>query len=324
MSLGEWLNGVILEQAAEVGVRAPGHDDEDDETYAGELASVHERLDDLTRRIGQFTRTAEKVTRRPREEPRSEAKPDRIAELIERLDRRMEQFVAQAARPAPAPTPQTVLPLTQQAPAAPLYPPHAYYPPQWQHAQPGIGEADVRPRRQGLFGTRLGDALRTLDRRWDWLSVHGRAPQADVLNEKLAVRIEPQPQVLARHLRTPGDSGTSTQGGRLPPRPIETESLRIRKTCAPCSSEYVSLARSRLSRVSRGSTARALGAIAGAGLGIARGVGGAATGLLVAALFVVLVAVRRPAPTTLRTIRVVGVPVYSAAAGIASVETIPI
>ena len=66
MSLGEWLNGVILEQAAEVGVRAPGHDDKDDATYAGELASVHERLDDLTRRIGQFTRTAEKVTRRPR------------------------------------------------------------------------------------------------------------------------------------------------------------------------------------------------------------------------------------------------------------------
>jgi localization factor PodJL len=154
MSLGEWLNGVILEQAAEVGVRAPGHDDEDDETYAGELASVHERLDDLTRRIGQFTRTAEKVTRRPREEPRSEAKPDRIAELIERLDRRMEQFVAQAARPAPAPTPQTVLPLTQQAPAAPLYPPHAYYPPQWQHAQPPVMPAPplqpsiipVRPR----------------------------------------------------------------------------------------------------------------------------------------------------------------------------------
>ena len=154
MSLGEWLNGVILEQAAEVGVRAPGHDDEGDKTYAGELASVHERFDDLTRRIGQFTRTAEKVTCRPREEPRSDAKSDRMAELIERLDRRMEQFVAQAARPAPAPTPQTVLPLTQQAPAAPLYPPHAYYPPQWQHAQPPVMPAPplqpsiipVRPR----------------------------------------------------------------------------------------------------------------------------------------------------------------------------------
>ena len=62
--------------------------------------------------------------------------------------------MAQAARPAPAPTPQTVLPLTQQAPAAPLYPPHAYYPPQWQHAQPPVMPAPplqpsiipVRPR----------------------------------------------------------------------------------------------------------------------------------------------------------------------------------
>jgi localization factor PodJL len=136
MSLGEWLNGVILEQAAEAGVRAPGHDDEDDDTYAGELASVHERLDDLTRRIGQFTRTAEKATRRPREEPRSETKPDRMAELIERLDRRMEQFVARAAQPAPV-----------------AHPP-SYYPPQWQAAQPPVMPAPplqpsiipVRPR----------------------------------------------------------------------------------------------------------------------------------------------------------------------------------
>src|SRR5947209_13050700 len=163
MSLGDWLNTVILEQAAEAGVRAPGHEDDDDEAYASELAGVHERLDDLTRRIGQFTRVAEKASRRPPEEPRSEAKPDRMAELIERLDRRMEQFVAQAARPAPpaqprpamaqpAPAPQPIPPQAHMAPA-PAYP-HPYYPPQWQHAQPPVMPAPplqpsiipVRPR----------------------------------------------------------------------------------------------------------------------------------------------------------------------------------
>src|SRR3954470_5897092 len=69
MSLGEWLNTVILEQAAEAGVRAPGHEDDDDGDYADELAGVHDRLDDLTRRIAQFSKGAERPgKRRNREE----------------------------------------------------------------------------------------------------------------------------------------------------------------------------------------------------------------------------------------------------------------
>jgi localization factor PodJL len=154
MSLGDWLNTVILEQAAEAGVRAPGHEEDDEEAYASELAGVHERLDDLTRRIGHFTQAAEKASRRPPVEARSEAKPDRMAELIERLDRRMEQFVAQAARPAPAPQPLPVPPPAHMAmPAAPAYS-QPFLPPQSQHAQPPVMSAPalqpsiipVRPR----------------------------------------------------------------------------------------------------------------------------------------------------------------------------------
>src|SRR3569623_807467 len=55
MSLGEWLNNVILEQ--EEG-RAPGHEDADDGDYADELAGVLDRLDDLTRKISHFSRGA--------------------------------------------------------------------------------------------------------------------------------------------------------------------------------------------------------------------------------------------------------------------------
>lgn len=134
MSLGEWLNTVIIEQAAEAGVRAPGHEDDDDETYASELAGVHDRLDDLTRRIGQFTRVAEKTSRRPRYEAREEPKPDRMAELIERLDRRMEQLVAHTAQPAAAPYPQPGYPAQWQQPPMMAAPP----------MQPGI--IPVRPR----------------------------------------------------------------------------------------------------------------------------------------------------------------------------------
>jgi localization factor PodJL len=130
MSLGDWLNTVIVEQAAEAGVRAPGHED-DYETYATELAGVHERLDDLTRRIGHFTRAAEKASRRAPVDARTEAKPDRMAELIERLDRRLEQFALQAALPAPAPQP---MPPAMAPPSPPAYPPPYYLPPapQWR------------------------------------------------------------------------------------------------------------------------------------------------------------------------------------------------
>ena len=56
MSLGNWLNSVILQQAEEDGLH-PAHDHDDDEVYADELAGVHQRLDDITRRIEQFSRS---------------------------------------------------------------------------------------------------------------------------------------------------------------------------------------------------------------------------------------------------------------------------
>ena len=55
VSLGEWLNAVIIEQAEQEGVPAPSHDDED--SYGDDIATVNERLDDLTRRIEQLTRS---------------------------------------------------------------------------------------------------------------------------------------------------------------------------------------------------------------------------------------------------------------------------
>src|SRR5512135_3516769 len=83
LSLGEWLNSVILQQAAEEGVQAPlAHDDDDD--YGEEIATVHQRLDDITRRIEQFTRSgpAAYAPKRKRDEG------EQIANLIARLDQR--------------------------------------------------------------------------------------------------------------------------------------------------------------------------------------------------------------------------------------------
>jgi localization factor PodJL len=95
VSLGEWLNSVIIQQAEQEGVQALSLVDEDAD--GGDIAAVHERLDDLTRRIEQLTRSGPEAYA-PK---RSRNESDQIAELIGRLDRRLDQF-ASVSRAPPA------------------------------------------------------------------------------------------------------------------------------------------------------------------------------------------------------------------------------
>ncbi|MSO66910.1 MAG: hypothetical protein EXQ82_03650 [Pseudolabrys sp.] len=106
MSLGEWLNSVILHQAAEDGVQTPPLAYDDDDSDGHDLSAVHQRLDDLTRRIEQFTRTGP-AAYAPK---RSRNDGDQIADLIGRLDRRLDQF---------ANTSRAIAPPTMRAPAGP-------------------------------------------------------------------------------------------------------------------------------------------------------------------------------------------------------------
>ena len=154
MSLGEWLNNVILEQAADEDMRAPGHEDDDEDAYADELVGVHQRLDDLTRRISTFSRGAAKAPRRRGHQVRSE-EPDRLAELIGRLDHRIEQLVTVSSHPPaqhiahapavqqPVMQPHLAPPMAPYAPhpavaayAPPMQRPQAYAPPPHQPPQP--------------------------------------------------------------------------------------------------------------------------------------------------------------------------------------------
>lgn len=111
MSLGEWLNAVILQQAEEDGVPVSSHGYDDDES--DELSSVHQRLDDLTLRIEQLARTgpAAYAPKRARNDS------DQIAELIGRLDRRLDQFVSNSRPVMPSP------PMAPVMPSAPPLPP---------------------------------------------------------------------------------------------------------------------------------------------------------------------------------------------------------
>jgi localization factor PodJL len=113
MSLGDWLNSVILEQAQDG--RAP--DEDDDESYGDELASVHQRLDGLTRRIEQFTRKGPEAyaPRHHQQQQPQRSEPDQIAQLIDRLDRRIDQFATMARQ---MPQPVAVHPVTAYPAAA--------------------------------------------------------------------------------------------------------------------------------------------------------------------------------------------------------------
>ncbi len=116
MSLGDWLNSVILHQAAQ----DTSDYDDDEVTDSHELSAVNQRLDDLTRRIEHFARTGpaayapKNASMHARNEP-SRDDSGQIAELINRLDRRLDQFV-NASRPINAPPLQPAM--------QPYAPPH--------------------------------------------------------------------------------------------------------------------------------------------------------------------------------------------------------
>ena len=89
VSLADWLNAVIIQQAEEEGVAVPSLDEHTD---ADALAAMNQRLDDLTHRIERLGRSGPEAyaPKHIRNEP------DQLAELNGRLDRRLDQFASSA------------------------------------------------------------------------------------------------------------------------------------------------------------------------------------------------------------------------------------
>lgn len=145
MPLGEWLNSVILQQASEV--------EDEDEYGQADMSSVHERLDDITRRLDQFSRKGPEAyaPRRGREAGPSN---DQLVQLISRLDQRIEQLAQLPRMMAPYAPPQTPgwpNPPQMARPAMPQQPP-----------QPGLAlgldraVADIAARQRSLNGVAGG------------------------------------------------------------------------------------------------------------------------------------------------------------------------
>ncbi len=108
LPLNEWLNSVVLQQAAGHGANSPSlaHGTYDDAGHShSDVDQVNLRLDDLARRMDQVMRSgpAAYAPKHSREEA------DHVADLIARLEQRLDQFAA--ARPAVMPpTPDIRLP----------------------------------------------------------------------------------------------------------------------------------------------------------------------------------------------------------------------
>jgi len=96
LSLGEWLNSVIIDSAADEGVRPPSHDGDDDswdrDTDDG-IASLHRRLDEIAQRLDHLAK--------PVPVPRPTPVGDDVAAAIRSLEARL----VAASRPEPRPDP---------------------------------------------------------------------------------------------------------------------------------------------------------------------------------------------------------------------------
>ena len=155
MPLGEWLNSVILQQA--------GDFDDEDAYGAQDMSSVHERLDDITRRLDQFSRKGPEAYAPRRDRAPAGPNNDQLVQLIARLDQRIESLAQLPRMMAPyAP------PLAPQAPAwahapqmpAQMQPPMARppIPQQPLPQQPGLplgldrAAADIAARQRSLNG----------------------------------------------------------------------------------------------------------------------------------------------------------------------------
>ena len=150
MSLDDWLNSVILQQAAQAGVQPYAPQATPQQADPRALAAVNGRLDDLSRRIEQFTRSGPPAYAPQR--PAQTRGPDPRAELIGRLD----QYVHNARPAAPQamqpaqPMMQSAQPMMRNHPAQPM--PMRRAP--TQPGQPAMHQAiaDIAARQQMLNG----------------------------------------------------------------------------------------------------------------------------------------------------------------------------
>ncbi|MDO9411610.1 MAG: hypothetical protein Q7T81_03415 [Pseudolabrys sp.] len=207
MPLGEWLNSVILQQAEQDGASAYG---DDDEAYGEEMATVHQRLDDITRRIEKFSRTvpaaqAPRAARGHSAAHQQNLETAQLAQLIARLDQRidhMQQIPRMMAAPQMAPQqmpPQMQPPMQHMPHPQHFAPPQQFAPPMQPQMPPQVQQQVPQQQPAGP----QGNAPQGLDRAVAEIaarqrSLKGGAPAAPARpNHQPAAAQNVPPQVAA-------------------------------------------------------------------------------------------------------------------------------
>jgi len=141
MSLGDWLNSVILHSAADI------EDDDSDEAGGEDVSAVHAKLDDLTRRIDRLGRSPEAYA-----PPHIRNDFENRASLTHRLEHYAPPGYLPQAYPPQAYAPAVYAPPPAPHPLAqPSYAPPAAPPPAWS-AGLNNAVAEIAARRRSLNG----------------------------------------------------------------------------------------------------------------------------------------------------------------------------
>ena len=206
MSVEDWLNSVILQQATQDSRMGQPHAAADEASYRAEIAGVNQRLDALTHRLEQATRTgpAAYAPRRKREETQTVEQGTPAAQPVVEEPPAAPQIAPQMAPPLapamPAPPPQPKLPMPpaleralaeiaarQRAldgePVRPLAPPVETREPALMREAPPTAPARPEPPMQDLSG--LERQLRNITDQIETLRKPGVEEAINALREEL-------------------------------------------------------------------------------------------------------------------------------------------
>ena len=191
MSVGEWLNTVILDSASE--------DDHDDTPHAGsdDVAAVNTRLDNLTRRIDQLARIAARGRDFQPDAPHASLPAAQIAPQV------APPLAPELTRASPGPKPQSAYVPAGAAAYAPKRPAL----PAWT-ANLDTAVAEISARRRALNGE-FGTSFREAESQTPAVETRGPRPPR---NERADTDMEPPPSIVTRpHIPTQDLSGLEGQ-----------------------------------------------------------------------------------------------------------------
>ena len=182
MPLGEWFNSVIIQQAEQEGVQSPPLAAYDSD--GGDLATVNQRLDDLSRRVEQLARTGP-AAYAPK---RSRNEPDPLKEQMVRVGCRLDEF---ASVPPPPAMPSVQLPPSLDRAVAEIAARQRMLngnaaPAPWQQSQAAMAARPPAPLplpAQDLSG--LEDQLRNITNQIETLRQPGVEQAINALREEL-------------------------------------------------------------------------------------------------------------------------------------------